>query len=484
MRFLVLTSGPPGYKRFFSAIGEALEKRGHEVRFVADGRQTAVLEPDAFVDSRCVYFSEFFRLRRVEFFSEAESLVTAERAPADSWGDYFYADLDRFFWYRVNLGRAPTYWTAVYIALRQFFLEQLAEYSVDAVLYENVSNSFAYAAYLAAQEKGVPYVGLAPARVPGRFEVQTSVKGEAEKLYGIYEELDEETAEDKGWVDDYMANLHCIQPDYMRHNNLGSLAVASKYLNRAKFAKALRVVKAQFLNRDDRDWSYLYGSPLKMSWAMVRRSIARRVREPRIRRFFGESERGQRYYVYPVHFHPESSTSILAPNYTDELNNIINIAFSLPIGTMLYVKEHISAYALQTTEFYRRVSQIPNVKLLRPSVDIKRLMADAEGVITITGTAGFEALLLGRPVYCFGDVFYERLPGVIRVRSFAELAEQIKVKPGPLMAEDVRKVLRAYRWYTWEGRLNMMGFPTAEELYSIRNAIERTVVLESNRSVV
>ncbi|MFH4233908.1 capsular biosynthesis protein, partial [Acinetobacter baumannii] len=56
----------------------------------------------------------------------------------------------------------------------------------------------------------------------------------------------------------------------------------------------------------------------------------------------------ERFYIYPIHFHPESSTSVLAPEYTNEYSNIINIANNLPFGTYLYVKDHKSAKGVQS----------------------------------------------------------------------------------------------------------------------------------------
>ena len=40
-----------------------------------------------------------------------------------------------------------------------------------------------------------------------------------------------------------------------------------------------------------------------------------------------------------------------------------------------------------------------------------RLIAGARVVATITGTAGYEALLAGKPSIYFGDAWYEGLPG-------------------------------------------------------------------------
>ncbi|MGV2837474.1 hypothetical protein, partial [Pseudomonas shirazensis] len=91
-----------------------------------------------------------------------------------------------------------------------------------------------------------------------------------------------------------------------------------------------------------------------------------------------------------MHFHPESSTSVLSPLYTNEFNNIINISNNLPVGVKLYVKDHMSAFGLQSPDFYRKVSALPGVRLVKPTQNIKKLILKSKGLITVNSTAGLE----------------------------------------------------------------------------------------------
>lgn len=472
MTILILVNGAPGYKSFFSALGRALEENGYAVRYAVDARRSAVMEPDEYVDRQSDYFSDFFRKGYSRFLEEANRLSTETRQASDTWRDWFYADFDRFSWYRVNLNKDTQYWMSAYVALRQFFEEQFNKYMIVAVLYENVSNSFAYVAYSTARERGIPYLGIVSSRLPGRFEIQTSIRDEADKVAKLYLVADKESPDETAWLNDYLARMFEVQPDYMRYNELNMIGITRKYVNMVKMRKALRIIEAQVRCRGEHQWSYQYGSPVALSLAMLRRSFARRFREPLIRKYFSSPCNQDQYYVYPIHYHPESSTSVLAPSYTDELTNITNIAFLLPVGAYLYVKDHVSAYALQSVSFYRRVAEIPNVKLINPNCNIKQLIAGSRGVITITGTAGFEALLIGKPVYCFGDVFYSKLPGVRKVTSFEELAEVLHHAPDLEYSEQVaRRILLAYYRYTWPGSVNLMKKPSHMELGYVVDAI-------------
>jgi CDP-glycerol glycerophosphotransferase (TagB/SpsB family) len=56
--------------------------------------------------------------------------------------------------------------------------------------------------------------------------------------------------------------------------------------------------------------------------------------------------------------------------------------------------------------FYKKLESIPNVKLISPIYPIRSLIKESLGVITLTSTTGFEAILEDRPLFVFGNVFY------------------------------------------------------------------------------
>jgi len=151
------------------------------------------------------------------------------------------------------------------------------------------------------------------------------------------------------------------------------------------------------------------------------RYICSRFKVGLVKRLYQAPVEGEQFLLYPMHFHPESSTSILAGTYLDEYEVIRNIAFSLPEGVRLYVKDHISAWGYPALDFYRRIKRLPNVRLLGPNEPTKQLIKASAGVITLTSTVGYEALLLKTRVFLFGQVFYSHIKHVDRkpVRFFA-----------------------------------------------------------------
>lgn len=131
------------------------------------------------------------------------------------------------------------------------------------------------------------------------------------------------------------------------------------------------------------------------------------------------------YAFFPLHLEPELSLLWLARFDTDQIAVVRRIAQALPVGMKLLVKEHPQMVALRPRRFYRELKKIPNVVLVRPEISSFSLIARAALVTTITGTAGWEATLFGKPVITFGNIFYNALPSVVRSRTSEELPMQI-----------------------------------------------------------
>lgn len=129
---------------------------------------------------------------------------------------------------------------------------------------------------------------------------------------------------------------------------------------------------------------------------------------------------GESYVLYPIHFQPEATTLVQAPYYLDQAALIEDIVKSLPIGYRLYVKEHFTNRGRRPIGFYRRIKKAPGVRLLGPDEDSWKLLAGASAIATITGSMGWEGLLMAKPVVTFGEVFYAECPLVHRAREHAK----------------------------------------------------------------
>jgi len=127
------------------------------------------------------------------------------------------------------------------------------------------------------------------------------------------------------------------------------------------------------------------------------------------------------YAFFALHYEPEQSIQTLSPFYFDQTAVIGYIARSLPLHYKLYVKEHPSMINARPRKFYKELLKIPSVKLINQKIGSFEIIKHSKLVATITGTAGWEAVLLDKPVITFGNVFYNNLSCVKRVREIENL---------------------------------------------------------------
>ena len=65
--------------------------------------------------------------------------------------------------------------------------------------------------------------------------------------------------------------------------------------------------------------------------------IQKQIRLRFAKNFFDRPNSKDEFFLYPQHFKPEASTSVMARAYCDDIAVITNIAFNLPFGNKLYV---------------------------------------------------------------------------------------------------------------------------------------------------
>lgn len=142
--------------------------------------------------------------------------------------------------------------------------------------------------------------------------------------------------------------------------------------------------------------------------------------------FYDQADLNENFAFFPLHLEPEISILLLAPFYKDQLWLIKQIARSLPLDLKLYVKEHPAMVGSRTRYFYKELKKIPNIKLIRPTVESLPLINRAKLIVTISGTAGWEAIQLKKPVITFSNVFYGQLPMVKKCVAIEQLPYLVK----------------------------------------------------------
>lgn len=118
------------------------------------------------------------------------------------------------------------------------------------------------------------------------------------------------------------------------------------------------------------------------------------------------------FIYFPLHLQPEMTTDTWGGQYGDQLLALEELSAALGDDIDIYVKENPKqTHFMREDSFYRRLRTIPNTKYVASTVSSFELIQKCLCVASITGTVGWEALLMGRPVIHFGATWYAALPG-------------------------------------------------------------------------
>ncbi len=174
------------------------------------------------------------------------------------------------------------------------------------------------------------------------------------------------------------------------------------------------------------------------------------------------------FFFFPLQFEPEISLGTQGRGWVSQFKLVRHISYSLPIDRWLYIKEHPSMLSgIRPAGFYRALLALPRVRLVSQRMSSYEIFPKAEAVLTITGTAGWEALMHRKPVVLFGHAFYEEFEeGVTKVDNIETLPAVLRglrdraVPEGSLQAYVAAVLERAPQGIFIEPRM----YPEASEL--------------------
>jgi len=312
--------------------------------------------------------------------------------------------LHRMMWAERHLLAGRTYDQILVLIERVFRLVEFGfrEARPDFLFSEDVSCLTSYVHFAVCRKSGIPFWRLGSSRMPELLSVYSSGLQEWERTSEKFVELrgreltSQERAEAERFVFEFRA--------------------APRQLPGTEVRAKLPVLEIEDLRRGADLYRKFRRDPknptLKAPVGAVANRLKRLVRERAalVQEVFERPVSGERYVFFPLHYQPEASTLVQAPYYLDQPGLIEDISKSLPVGYRLYVKEHFMSRGRRPLGFYRRVRSVPGVRLLGPKEDTWSLIRDASALAVITGTVGWEGILMSKPVVTFGNVFYNAFP--------------------------------------------------------------------------
>ena len=155
-------------------------------------------------------------------------------------------------------------------------------------------------------------------------------------------------------------------------------------------------------------------------------NIILKYRQKASYKYFNKNVPENKYVYFPLSMIPEASTLIRGTKYYNQISTIKSLSLELPIHWKLVIKEHPSMIGKNPISFYKEINRIFNVVLLHSTFPSKDVIDKSEAVITVTGTTGLEALVLGKKTIVLGSSIYSGLESVFKVESISEIGDILR----------------------------------------------------------
>lgn len=138
-------------------------------------------------------------------------------------------------------------------------------------------------------------------------------------------------------------------------------------------------------------------------------------------------KKDQECVFYPMHFEPEATLFYMSTYYDNQLALVENLLKCLPENELLVVKEHPAQAGFLLQENWKKLKKrFPNLRLVKAEVSSKEIILRSKVVITLVSTAGFESVILGKPVIVLGKIYFDFFEGVNYCATFEEVYELLR----------------------------------------------------------
>lgn len=133
------------------------------------------------------------------------------------------------------------------------------------------------------------------------------------------------------------------------------------------------------------------------------------------------------FIFFPIHYEPEATISYFAEFYSNQVYDIESIAKCIKSNQLLVVKEHPQQCGmLLTKKFQELKKRCPNVLFISGEESVVDVMNKCKCIVTITGTAGYECMMIGKPVFTLGKVFYNACSECTHITNWDQLKDAIR----------------------------------------------------------
>ena len=322
----------------------------------------------------------------------------------------------------------------LYYNILEFVLNYIAIRKPELILFHDTPHfPFQYLIYAVAIENDIKILRFSPTHIKGKTFLSSTLGAEPAGFQKTFQdiknnlsniEVDNYIAKINGNYGDatpyYMSSINSSAKDSIFYKIVYAFLKSIKYLYKEKlstkyFKAKNKSVREGFSNKDH---------AVSAFFASLYKIKLQKEYEKYVRLTSCDFNLDDKFIYFPLHYQPEKTTSPEGGVFVDQFL-AINLLSKLSQGkSKIYVKEHISQFSQKLKGeqgrqegFYRELSILENVVLIDVSVNSFLLMDKSIAVSTITGTAGFESVVRGKPSIIFGYPWYRGCSGVFFVEN-------------------------------------------------------------------
>ena len=192
-----------------------------------------------------------------------------------------------------------------------------------------------------------------------------------------------------------------------------------------------------------------------------------------------------RFVFFPLHLQPECTTVPQGGLFSDQLMILRMFRSVLDKDVHIYIKEAPWQFrwhrgpSARYAWFYEEVAAMDNVRFLPMDTDPFELIDHSECVLCITGTAGWESVVRGKPVIAMGSLYYYKgFTGVYQAQSSQDMADALEhIRENPRLQwdvtlRDIHALINISHYCTHQLKhLELHKFVPEENVQTLANAI-------------
>lgn len=296
----------------------------------------------------------------------------------------------------------------------------LEKYRPDAIIFPNVPHTvYDFVLYSLAKKRGIRILLFELTRINDRsLLISDMVKGSAA--------LKKELVRNRGknfTLDDLPDDVQVYYKGQMGEKAGSHPKDIVDLLGRYSGLSALRIKLHSF-------WTTITVHRDLSVFGKILTYVPRRLRENQrteYKRVMQELDFKKPFIYVPLQYQPEATTSPLGGVFVDQLLMLEILSAALPAGWELYVKEHPLQWKPRSPDYfsyryrgyYARIAALRGVRVIPIETPSLSLILQSACVASVNGTAGWEALLKGKPSLIFGHAWYRDCPGVFKIDDYA-----------------------------------------------------------------